>query len=200
MWSANSAICPAISTPVGPAPTTVKVSSFAASLRVAGPLGLLERAQNPAAQLQRVVDRLHAGREFGEVVVAEVGLAGAGGDDQGVVGGFVAVAEQLRDDVLVGEVDVGDVAEQHLDVALLAQDDPGRRGDLALGDDPGGHLVQQRLEQVMRGAGDQLDVDVGPLELLCRVESAESRTDDDDLVTTSGSAVTSGWGLMLGCS
>ena len=71
-----------------------------APLRIAGPFGLLERAQDPAPQLERVVDRLHAGREFGEVVVAEVGLAGAGGDDQGVVRGFVAVAEQLRDDVL----------------------------------------------------------------------------------------------------
>ena len=184
VWSANSAICPAISTPVGPAPTTVNVSSLLAPLRIAGPFGLLEGAQNPAPQLERVVDRLHAGRELGEMVVAEVRLAGAGGDDQGVVGGFVAVAEQLRDDDLVREIDVGDVAEQHLDVALLAQHHPGGGGDFTLGDDPGGHLVQQRLKQVMGGAGDQLDVDVGALEFLCRVESAESRSDDDDSVTT----------------
>ena len=85
---------------------------------------------------------------------------------------------------LVGQVDVGDVAQQHLDIALLAQHDPGGRGDLALGDDPGGHLVQQRLEQVMGGAGDEFDVDVGPLELLCRIESAEARSDDDDLMPT----------------
>ena len=32
VWSASSAICPAISTPVGPAPTTVKVSSFSRRL------------------------------------------------------------------------------------------------------------------------------------------------------------------------
>ena len=56
-----------------------------AAFRVAGPLGLLERTEDPAAQFQRVVDRLHAGRELGEVVVAEVGLAGARGDDQAVV-------------------------------------------------------------------------------------------------------------------
>ena len=41
------------------------------------------------------------------------------------------------------------------------------------GDDAGRHLVQQRLEQVMGGPGDQLDVDVGALELLGRVKSAE---------------------------
>ena len=155
-----------------------------AALGVAGPLGLLEGAQDSAAQLERVVDRLHARREFGEVVVAEVRLAGAGGDDEGVVGGFVGVAEQLGHDSLFGQVDVGDVAEQHLDVALFAQDDAGGRGDLALRDDPGRHLVQQRLEQVVGGAGDQLDVDVGVLQLLCRVQTAESGSDDDDLMAT----------------
>ena len=50
-----------------------------------GQLGELERAEDPAAQLEGVVDALHAGRELGEVVVAEVGLPGAGGDDQRVV-------------------------------------------------------------------------------------------------------------------
>ena len=50
--------------------------------RIAGPLGLLERAEDAAAQFQRVVDGLHTGRELGEMVVAEVGLTGAGRDDQ----------------------------------------------------------------------------------------------------------------------
>ena len=81
---------------------------------------------------------------------------------------------------------MGDVAEQHLHVALVAQHDAGRWGDFALGDDPGGDLIQQRLEQVMGGPGDQLDVDIGPLELLCRVESAEPRSDDHHLVPTAG--------------
>ena len=157
-----------------------------AALRIIGPFGLLEGAQNPSAELQGIVDGLHAGREFGEVVVAEVRLAGAGCDDQAVKRGFVAVAEQLRDHALVGQVDVGDVAEQHLDVALVAQHDAGRWGDFALRDDPGGDLIEQRLEQVMGGPGDQLDVDVGPLELLCRIESAEARSDDHHLMTTVG--------------
>ena len=114
----RSAICPAISTPVGPAHDGERQQPLA-------PLGRwtarpLEGAQNPASQLERVVDGLHAGREFGEMVVAEVGLAGARGDDQAVVGGFVAVAEKVGDDDLVREIDVGDVAEQHFDVALPA--------------------------------------------------------------------------------
>ena len=54
-------------------------------LLVVGDLGELEGAEDPAAQLEGVVDALHAGRELGELVVAEVGLAGAGRHDQRVV-------------------------------------------------------------------------------------------------------------------
>jgi hypothetical protein len=48
-------------------------------------LGHLERAEDAAAQLEGVVDGLHAGRVAREVVVAEVRLARAGGDDERVV-------------------------------------------------------------------------------------------------------------------
>ena len=109
--------------------------------RIAGPFGLLERAENPAAQFQSVVDGLHARRPLGELVVAEVGLPGTGSDDEAVVRGSVGVAEQDRVDRLVRQVDVRDLAEHHLGVALLAQDQAGRRRDLALGDDARRHLV-----------------------------------------------------------
>lgn len=143
------------------------------SFRIAGPLGLFERAQDPPAHLERVVDGLHARRELGEMVVAEIRLACAGGDNQSVVRSFVGVAEQVGDDELAGQVDVGDVTEQHLHVALPAQHHPGGWGDVALGHDAGGHLVQQRLEEVVGGAGDQFDVDIGVLELFRRVQAAE---------------------------
>ena len=45
-------------------------------------LGHLERAEDAPAQLEGVVDALHAGGVLGEVVVAEVGLGGAGGDEK----------------------------------------------------------------------------------------------------------------------
>ena len=88
-----------------------------------------------------------------------------------------------------------DIAEQHLGVLLLAQDHPGGGRDLALGDDAGRHLVQQRLEQVVGGAGDQLDVDVGALELLCGGQAAEAGADDDDLVPVRAAAP--GWLMWL---
>ena len=119
--------------------------------RIAGALGLLEGTKDAAAQLQRIVDRLHAGRPLGEMVVAEVGLAGACRDDQAVVGGDVGVAEQLRADGLVRQVDVGDVAEQHLCVASACAGSSGSVARSRRRDDPGRHLVQQRLEQVVRG-------------------------------------------------
>lgn len=41
------------------------------------------------------------------------------------------MTEQFRDDALPGQVDVGDVAQQYLDIALLTQHDPGRRSDFS---------------------------------------------------------------------
>ena len=54
--------------------------------RVGLPLGALEGQQHPAADLERVLQALEPGRERLPLVVAEVGVAGAGGDDQVVVG------------------------------------------------------------------------------------------------------------------
>ena len=54
--------------------------------RVGRALGLLERQQDAAADVDRVLDRLQARRERLPLVVAEIGVARAGGDDQVVVG------------------------------------------------------------------------------------------------------------------
>jgi hypothetical protein len=57
---AISASVPAISTPVGPAPITTKVSQGAAAFRVGGDLGRLERQQHAAADLEGIGQRLQA--------------------------------------------------------------------------------------------------------------------------------------------
>ena len=67
-----------------------------------------------------------------------------------------------------------DVAEQDVRIRLARKHFAGRRGDLALGEDAGGHLVEQRLEEVVRGLGDERDVDVGALEGLGAEEAAET--------------------------
>ena len=75
-------------------------------------LGGLERAEDPAAQFERVVDGLHAGRERLEMVVAEVGLLRACGHDQAVERRDPLPVQQLGGDGFVLQVDPDDVAEQ----------------------------------------------------------------------------------------
>lgn len=123
--------------------------------------GALEGEQQLAPQHQRVVQRLQAGRMLGPVIVAEVGMGGAGGQQQHVVAERAAVGEHH---LTAGRCDFGDVAEQHFDIALLAQDVAQRRGDIRCRQAGGGDLVQQRLEQVMVLAVDQGDADAGIVE------------------------------------
>ena len=89
---ASSRIWPASSTPVGPAPTRANVSQCRRSAGILGGLGHLERAEHPAADGQHVGDRLHAGRDPGELVVPEVRLPHPGGDDEVVVAELDRVA------------------------------------------------------------------------------------------------------------
>ncbi len=151
-------------------------------------LGGLERAEDAAAQLERVVDGLHARREGLEMIVAEVGLLRASGQDQGVERRHPLPVHQLGGDGLVGQIDPDDLAEQHLRVLLFAQDQPGGGRDLTDGQDARRDLVQQRLEQMMGRHRDQCDVDIGALEVLGREQAAEARTDDDDAMTPRGDA------------
>src|SRR5699024_12062428 len=53
-----------------------------ALLRVIGKLCLFKRSDDAGTQLQSIVQRLHAWREFSKVVIAEVGLAGTRSKDE----------------------------------------------------------------------------------------------------------------------
>ena len=160
------------------------VTSYDSLLVAAGraELGHLEGAEDPAPELEGVVDRLHAGRELGEVVVAEVGLRRAGRHDERVVRRHGRPTEHLRGDDLLLEVDRGDLAEQQPGVLLAAQDLARGWRDLALGEDAGCDLVEQRLEEVVGRLGDHRHVDRRPAEGLGAEESTEPRPDDDDAV------------------
>ena len=96
-----SASAPASSTPVGPPPTTTNVSSALRAGRIGLALGVLEREQHAAADLQRILERLQSGRERAPLVVAEVGVGRAGGENQVVVG-HLAVGQ---DHAAPGDVD-----------------------------------------------------------------------------------------------
>ena len=56
-----------------------------AANRIGLPLGALEGEQHAAPDLERILQALQPGRERLPLVVAEVGVVGAGGDDEVVV-------------------------------------------------------------------------------------------------------------------
>ena len=94
------------------------------------------------------------------MVVAEVRLTGARRHDQRVVFGvlILVVVAPLHDASL--DVDLLDESLQDRDVLLAAQDLARGGGDVALGEDARGHLVEQGLEQVVRRASQDGDVGV----------------------------------------
>ena len=120
--------------------------------RIGCPLGLLVRHQHPRPYPQRVVERLERRRVRRPVVVAEVGAAGAGGDDQVVVRQRVAVVEVHAPGRKVYFLRFG---QQHTRVVVVAQYPANGRGDVARRQAGRCHLIQQRLKDVVVVAVDQ---------------------------------------------
>ena len=151
-------------------------------------LGHLEGPEDAAADLQGVVDRLHAGCVAGELVMTEVRLGGSGRDDQAVV--------LVGPDRVVGppgrhgpssQVEPGDRGHLHRHVVVAAQDVPNRWGDLPSREDAGRELVEQRLEEVVVPCVDERHVDGCPPEELRGEQPAEPASDDDHPVVVHGS-------------
>ena len=92
--------------------------------------------------------------------MAEIRLADPGGDNQVVVLAVVFLVGVAPMDHPGLGVDVVDQALQHRDIALEAQHLAGGRGDVAAGEDPGRHLVQQRLEEMAVGPVQQRDREI----------------------------------------
>ena len=113
-------------------------------------LGAFERQEEAAANLGGVFDGFQARRHGFPLVVAEIVVGGAGGDDQVVIRNR-AIAE---DDAAVVHVQVDGFAQQHFGVAIVLEHDTQGRGDFAGREAAGGHLVEQRLEEVKVAAID----------------------------------------------
>ena len=82
---AISPSAPASSTPVGPAPTITNVSQARRSAASVSRSALFKRQQNAAADLGGVFDGLEPRRHRLPIVVAEVMMMRAGGQNQRVV-------------------------------------------------------------------------------------------------------------------
>jgi hypothetical protein len=154
-----------------------KVRKAAAPPRVGLPLRPLEGQERAPPYEERVLERLQPRGVEGPFVVAEVGMGCAGGQDQEVVADLA-----VRQDHLAGAgVDAQDVAQQHGDVRGSAQDVPQRRRDVGGGEAGRGHLVQQRLEDVMVPAIEQRDEDGPAGQGLGGGQAAKATTDDHDV-------------------
>ncbi len=128
--------------------------------RVGCHLGHLERAEDAAADLERVVERLHAGCVQRELIVTEVRLPHAGRHDQAVVRHFDRIVERAgcEDDPPV-EIETGDLGQLDADVLVALQRVAQRNRDMTLRENGGGHVVEEWLEQMMVASVEQDDVD-----------------------------------------
>jgi hypothetical protein len=148
-------------------------------------LGLFIGQQNAAADFGRVFHGLKSGREGLPLVMAEIGIRGAGRDHQVVIGPL-AIGQ---DHATVGDIEIHYLSEQHFRVAMAAQDRAQRRCDLTRRKPAGGHLVQQRLKEMKIAAIDQGERQRNLAETLSGVKAGETAADNDHAVRADASPV-----------
>jgi len=100
------------------------------------------------------------------VVVAEIRLASACCNDEGIVGNYLFYLAQSHSDGSFRCVDINDFGFHNPNIVLPCNDLPSGRSDFARGKNTGGHLVQQGLEQVVISTINQGDIDIGILKIL----------------------------------
>ena len=150
-----------------------------AFLRVGGRVRHLERSVHPAPDRERIGDRLHPRCPPGVLGMAEVGLPDSGGDDEVVIAELDAVAaDPPGQDAPAGDIKIDDLSHDAVDVLLLPEQVTQRGGDLPLGHDAGGALVEQRLEHVMLSPVDQRHRGVGVPQPADREQAGEAAAHD----------------------
>ena len=118
------------------------------------------------------------------------GAAGAGGQHQVVVATGLAV----ENDLLAFRVDVGHLSEKHLNIALFADQLSQWGGDVTAGNEPGGHLIQQRLEQIEIALVDQGDAHIGLGQSLAGMHAGEAAAHNHHMRSMAQAFL---WGLQL---
>src|SRR5215469_105558 len=149
--------------------------------RVFFSLGKLESLQDLIARCDRVGKALHSWRELFEFVPAEVTVTGPGGQDQKVVRDrHVLPVAVTDDDAFLILVHSDDITEEDSGVLLVLENPPDRKTNLIGGKNRGGHLVEQRLKQVVMRPIDQSDFHRRLLERFGRSESAKATAHYND--------------------
>ena len=106
-------------------------------------LGQLEGEQNAAADLDGILDGFQSGREGFPSVVAEVGVGGAGGQHEVVVGDFGSAA---KTDAAALEIEGDGFVHEDFGIGVVAQDAADGRGDLGRRKNGQRHLIEERLK------------------------------------------------------
>ena len=125
-----------------------------------------------------------SGAYGGPVVVAEVRVARAAGDDEGVVveRQVAAVRQAAHRHPPRVQVEAVDLAEHDARVSLAAQDLPQGHRDLDRRERAGRDLVGERLEEIEVLPVDERHLDRGAPEAADCEQPAEASSDDDDLL------------------
>ena len=106
--------------------------------------------------------------------MAEERAAGSRGQHQVVV----AVGLAVENDLLAFGINVGHLSQQHLNVALLANQLPQGGGDVSTGHQTRGDLIEQRLEQVEVALVNQGDAHIRLGQSLAGMHTGKPPTDN----------------------
>ena len=180
---ASSAIWPAISTPVGPPPTTTNVSHACRRSSSGSTSAASNARQDPSPDVERAFERFQLGRELLPVVVAEVRIARSSRDDERVIRDrlpLIAVRQLVEDHLATLQVEARHLREQDTHVLLTPEDAAQRRTDLGGRERAGRNLVGEWLEEVEVAAVDERHLDRGPAQLAHRLQPREAASHDDD--------------------
>ncbi len=135
----------------------------------------LEGAQQAGADGPRVLDGLQARGMDRPVVVTQIVVHRAGGQDQGVVGEVAAIG-QLH---LAGlGIDAHHLTQHRIDIGIGRQHLADRSSDVSRRQGGGGHLIEQGHEQVVVAPVDEGDPDLGLAQGLGGGEPAEPAAND----------------------
>ena len=139
---------------------------------------LFERRQDAAADVERVLQGLQTRRVGRPLIVAEIGVVRAGGEDQIVVREASRIL--VEDDLLCRDIDGVDPGQDDVHVRLATQHRADRLRDVRRRKRGRRHLVEQGLEQVVIAPVDEGDLHGCVGERLRRLQSPEPTADDDD--------------------
>ncbi len=156
----------------------------AALFRVSFLLGTLESQQHPPPDRGRVLKRLQAGRKLFPLILAEIGVARAGGEHQRVVADRASVSELH---LLCGGIHPGDGGEQRGDLLVLSDQMADRPRDLGGRQRRRRDLVEQGLEKMMVALVDDGDAHRRLHHRLGEFQAAEPGADNNDMMFSHGS-------------